>query len=82
MKMPIEPRYAIKFYIQLRKAPTETLEMVKTTYQDDCSYRWCVFEYRKKLKEACNSVSDEPCGSCGSHLLAVRTAVKIAAIGE
>lgn len=48
-KMQIEQRYTIKFLCSVRTS-TETLEMVKTTYPDDCFSWFRKFELYKKFK--------------------------------
>jgi histone-lysine N-methyltransferase SETMAR len=48
----MERRRAIKFCVKLKKTVTETFEMLKSTYGEECLSRINVFEWYKRFKEA------------------------------
>ena len=59
----LEERYAIKFCFKLGKNATETYGMLQTAFRPSCMNRASVFEWRKRFKEARESVRDnERCG--------------------
>jgi hypothetical protein len=43
-------RAAIKFYVKLKKTATETFEMLKSPYSEECLARTSVFEWHKRFK--------------------------------
>jgi transposase len=55
----MEQRALIKFCIKLKTAATETFEMLKRVYSEECSSRTSVFEWRKRFKEGRESLRDE-----------------------
>jgi hypothetical protein len=48
----MEQRAAIKFCVILKKTATETFEMLKSTYGEECLLRTSVFEWHKRYVEA------------------------------
>jgi hypothetical protein len=40
----MEPRAAIKFFVKSKKTATETFEMLKSVYGEECLSRTIVFE--------------------------------------
>jgi hypothetical protein len=48
----IEQRAAFKFCVKLKKTATETFEMLKSVYCEECLSRTSVFEWHKMFKEA------------------------------
>ena len=55
----LEERYAIKFCFKLRKNATETYGMLQTAFRPSCMNQASVFEWRKRFKEAKESVRDD-----------------------
>jgi hypothetical protein len=53
-----EQRYAIKLCVRLGKTGTETFEMMKCAYKENCLSRCRVFEWHKKFSEGCESIED------------------------
>jgi hypothetical protein len=47
----MEQRAAIKFCVKLKKAVTETFEMLKSPYSEECLSRTSVFDWHKRFKE-------------------------------
>jgi hypothetical protein len=47
----MEERAAIKFCVKLKKTGTETWEIMKTAYGEECLSRTIVFEWHKMFKE-------------------------------
>jgi hypothetical protein len=47
----MEQRAAIKFRVKLKKTVTETFEMLKSTYGEECLSRTNVFEWHKISKK-------------------------------
>jgi hypothetical protein len=48
----MERRTAIEFCVKLKKTATETSEMLKNAYVDECLSRTDVFEWHKRFQEA------------------------------
>jgi hypothetical protein len=48
----MEQRAATKFCVKLKKTDTETFEMLKSVYSEDCLSRTSVSEWHKRFKEA------------------------------
>ena len=55
----LEERYAIRFCFKLGKNATETSGMLQTTFEASWLNRASVFEWRKRFKEARESVRDD-----------------------
>jgi hypothetical protein len=53
----MEQRAAIKFYVKLKKTATETFEMSKIAYDDECLSRKSVFEWYKCFKSSSESAN-------------------------
>jgi hypothetical protein len=51
----MEQIVAIKFFVELKKRATETFEMLKNAYGEECSSRISVFELHERLKEGSES---------------------------
>jgi hypothetical protein len=47
----MEQRAAIKFCVKLKKTATETFEMLKSAYGEECLSRTSMFERHKRFKE-------------------------------
>jgi hypothetical protein len=47
-----EQRAVIKFCVKSKKTATETFEMLKSSYSEECLSRTSVFEWHKRFKEA------------------------------
>ena len=59
----LQELYAIKFSFKLGKNASETYRMLQTAFRPSCMNRASVFEWRKRFKEARESVrDDERCG--------------------
>jgi hypothetical protein len=48
----MEQRAGIKFCVKLKETTTETFEMLKTAYVEECLSRTSVLEWHKMFKEA------------------------------
>jgi hypothetical protein len=48
----MEQRAAIKFCVKLKKTASETFEMLKSAYGEECITRTSGFEWHKRFKEA------------------------------
>jgi hypothetical protein len=46
----MEQRAAIKFCVQLKKTATETFEMLKSPYGEECLSRTNAFEWHESLR--------------------------------
>jgi hypothetical protein len=55
----MEQRAAIKFCVQLRKTATETSEMLKNAYGEECLSRTSVFECHKRFRGGQESLQDD-----------------------
>jgi transposase len=62
----MEQRAAIKFCVKLNTAATETFEMLKRAYGEECSSRTSVFEWHKRFKEGRESLQDDVRKGCPS----------------
>jgi hypothetical protein len=51
----MEQREAIKFCVKLKKTATETFEMLKSAYGEECLLRASVFEWHKRFKSISES---------------------------
>jgi hypothetical protein len=51
----MEQRAAFKFCVKLKKTVTETFEMLKSAYGEECSLRTSVFEWHKRFKSSSES---------------------------
>jgi hypothetical protein len=51
-RFQIEQRAAIKFCSKLKKTATETFEMLKSAYGEECLSRTGVFEWHKSAKKS------------------------------
>jgi hypothetical protein len=47
----MEQREAIKFCVKLKKAATETFQLLKSVYGEECLFRISVLEWHKRIKE-------------------------------
>jgi hypothetical protein len=47
----MKQRAAIKFRVKLKKTATETFEMLKNSYDEECLSRTSVFEWHTSFKE-------------------------------
>jgi hypothetical protein len=52
----MEQKAAIKFCVKLKKTATETFEMLKSAYGEECLSRTSVFEFYKRFKEGSESL--------------------------
>jgi hypothetical protein len=48
----MDQRAAVKFCVKLKKTDTETFEMLKSGYGEECLSRTRVFEWHERFKEA------------------------------
>jgi hypothetical protein len=48
-----------KFCVKLKKTATETFEMLKNAYGEECLSRTSVFEWHKRFKEERESLQDD-----------------------
>jgi transposase len=55
----MKQRAAIKFCVKLKKTATETFEMLKSAYGEECLSRTIVFEWHKRFKEERVSLQDD-----------------------
>jgi hypothetical protein len=55
----MEQRAEIKFYVKLNKTATETFEMLKSAYGEECLLRMSAFEWHKMFKEGRESLQDD-----------------------
>jgi hypothetical protein len=53
----MEQRAAIKFCVKLKKTATETFEMLKNAYGEECLLRTNMFEWHKRFKEGQESLT-------------------------
>ena len=56
----------VKFCVKLGKSATETYDLWKKIYGDECLSRTQVFEWFKRIKEGREEIGDEQCPSCPS----------------
>lgn len=56
----MEQRANIKFCFKLGKTFTETFELMKKVYSDDCSSRTRVFEWYKRFQDGRDTLEDDP----------------------
>jgi hypothetical protein len=52
----MEQRAAIKFYVKLEKTATETFEVLKSAYGEECFPRTSVLEWHKTFREGRESL--------------------------
>jgi hypothetical protein len=57
--LKMERRAAIKYCVKLKKTITETFEMLKSAYGEECLSRTSVFEWHKRLKERRESLQED-----------------------
>jgi hypothetical protein len=55
----MEQKAAIKFCVKLTKTATETFEMLKNAYSEECLSRTSVFECHKRFKEGRDSLQGD-----------------------
>jgi hypothetical protein len=55
----MEQRAAIKFCVKLKTTATETFEMLKSVYGEECLLRKSVIEWHKWFKEGRESLQDD-----------------------
>jgi hypothetical protein len=66
-----EKRAAIKFCVKLQKTATETFEMMKSVYGEECLLRTSVFEWHKRFKEGRELLQDDEWKITGETMLSV-----------
>jgi hypothetical protein len=54
----MEQRAAYKFCVKLEKTASETFEMLKSAYDEECLSRTSVFEWHQRFKEGRESLQD------------------------
>jgi hypothetical protein len=55
----MEQRTPIKFCVKLKKAATETFEMLRNAYGEECLSRTSMFEWHQRFKERRDSLQDD-----------------------
>ena len=55
----VEQRVNVKFCAKLGKSATETYDMLKKVYGDECLSRTQVFEWFKRFKEGREEIGDD-----------------------
>jgi hypothetical protein len=55
----MEQRTAVTFFVTLKKTATETFEMFKSGYDEECLSRTSVSEWHKMLNEGRESLQDD-----------------------
>ena len=55
-----EQRVYIKFCVKLGRNGTETFEILRTAFDEQCLNRARIFEWHKRFKEGRDSVDDNP----------------------
>jgi hypothetical protein len=53
----MEQRATVKFFVKLKQTATETFEMLKSAYGEECLSRTRVFEWHKSSSESANEKS-------------------------
>jgi len=51
----------MKFYVKLGKSTTETYDLLKKVYGEECLFRTQVFEWFKRFKEGREEIGDDQC---------------------
>jgi len=59
LNVNVEQRVNVKFYMELGKSATETYDLLKKVYGDDCLYRTQAFEWFKRFKEGREEIGDD-----------------------
>ena len=55
----VEQRVNVKFCVKLGKSATETYDLLKKVYGDECLFRTQVFECFKRFKEGREEIGDD-----------------------
>jgi hypothetical protein len=55
----MEQRATIKFCVKLKKTATETFEMLKSAYGEECLSRTSMFKLHKRFKEGRESLQED-----------------------
>ena len=61
LRVDVGHRVNVKFCVELAKSATETYDLLKQVYGDDCLSRTQVFERFKRLKEGREEIGDDQC---------------------
>jgi len=75
----VEEHVNLKFCLKLRKSATETHNLLKKVYGDECLSRTQVFEWFEKFKEGREEIGDD---QCSSHPSTSKTDANIEKVGE
>ena len=75
----MEQHVNMKFCLKLRKSATETHNLLKKVYGDECLSRTQVFEWFEKFKEGREEIGDD---QCSSHPSTSKTDANIEKVGE
>jgi hypothetical protein len=62
----MEQRAVIKVCVILKKTATETFEILKSVYSEECLLRTIVFEWHKRFKERQESLQNDERQGCPS----------------
>jgi hypothetical protein len=57
LSVNVKQRVNVKFYVRIGKSATETYDLLKKVYGEDCLSRTHVFEWFKRFKEGRNVIS-------------------------
>ena len=58
--MRLDQRINLKFFVKLKKMPTESLKMLQEAYRDQAMSRARVFEWHRRFREGEEDVEDKP----------------------
>jgi len=58
LSVNVEQRVNVKVCVELGKSTTETYDLLKKVYGDECLYRAQVFEWFKRFKEGREEIGD------------------------
>jgi hypothetical protein len=75
----MEQHIDVKFCVKLGKSATETYNLLKEVYGDECLSRTQVFEWFKSFKEGREEIRDDQCAGCPSTS---KTDANIEKVGE
>jgi hypothetical protein len=59
LSVNVEQRVNVRFCVELGKSATETYDLLKKVYGDECLSRTQVFEWFKRFKEGREEIGDD-----------------------
>jgi len=75
----VEQHVNVKFCVELGKPTTETYDLLKKVYGDECLSRTQVFDWFKRFKEGREEIGDD---QCPGHPSTSKTDANIEKVGE